>query len=310
MFQIFLMSKIPITISISGTRFNISNTLVKKLEIDIGKTFEFDYFFTNSSSYIFHGKLNFVDDEFVCDDKNFHTIKMGDNSYILKFTTQNQCFLQKKCQKIKKNGYFFNFYQNGLVEIEDENNVLFCDETDFEILSAEVLELKNEFCAVKLFGKNNAERSVVFNQHFEPLFQFDTCILEATENGFKVLTNLKDIARHGLVEVFEIDEDVSKTNEYAVFMNEYAYNDFNIMVLPLYFMQCVRAGDYAEAKNCLTPKLQSRVKKEHLKQYFGEMLDRYVLENNFYVETTNSKGARIAKKFCFTLEDGKIGNIS
>ena len=106
MVQITLMSKLPITISIGGVRFNISNTDTKKLELSVYKSFEFDYFFTNSSSYIFHGKLDFVDDEFVSNDKNFCLIKIGDDCYILKFLLKNQCFLHNKCQKIKKNGLY------------------------------------------------------------------------------------------------------------------------------------------------------------------------------------------------------------
>ena len=310
MFEIALMSKVPTTIVIENVKTNILPYSPKRLELSEAKNFCFDYYFSNSSAQIFHVNAIFLDEQFFIDDKNLKIVKMSSNKIILKFCRQNQCFLQKKCAKIKKNGIIFNFYQNGIVEIEDEERVCFCEEFDFEILDAEVLELKNNFFVIKLFGKNQTEKSVIFNSHYSPLLSFDSCVVEGTENGFKVLTNVMDIARHGIVEVFEIDEDVAKVDEYTVFMNQYPHNEINVMVLPIYFLQCIKANDFSEAKKCLTQKLKSKVKIDHLKQYFGDILDVIVLGDEIFVETVDAKGEHIAKKYNFSLEDSKIGNIS
>ena len=310
MFEIVMMSKVPTTVVIENVKTNILPYSSKKLELSDTKNFCFDYYFSNSSSHIFHANATFLDDQFFVDDKNLKVVKVNQSKIILKFCRQNQCFLQKKCAKIKKNGVIFNFYQNGLVEIESEEAVCFCEEFDFEILEAEIFELKNNFFAIKLFGKNQAEKSVIFNSFYRPLLSFDSCVLERTENGFKVLTNVMDIARHGIVEIFDIDEDVTKVDEYTVFMNQYPYSEINVMVLPIYFLQCIKSGDFAEAKKCLTQKLKSKVKIDHLKQYFGDILDVIVLGDEIFVETVDAKGEHIAKKYNFSLEENKIGNIS
>ena len=310
MFEIYLMSKKPITLVLNGAKINISKTDSKLLKFEETKTLNLDYYFTNFSSNIFHVKIDFVEGEFVSLCDKVQVIKIKENLYFAVFLQENECFLQKKCKKIVKNEQFFTFYQNGLIEIETENSVLFSGYYDFEIVNAEVMELKNGYIALKLFGKFDEEKSIVLNSQFAEILELDSCVIEATESGFKVLTNLFDIAGHGLVEVFEINEDIKKVDEYSVFMNNAPRREFNPKVLPIYFLQCIKARDFVEAKKCLSPSLNAKAKVEHLSQFFGDFISIIPFNDVFYLQYVDSFNRNFAKQFAFEIDNNKIKNIS
>ena len=309
MFEFFLTSKKPMTVLIGGTKFEISKTESKVIKFDESKDVNFDFYFTENASSIFHGKLQFVDVEYVCLDFDLELVKIKDQRYILRFLHKNDCFLQKKCQKNVKNGHIFTFYQNGVVEIETEDQVLFSRKYNFEILDAEILELKNGYFAIKLFGKDDAEMSIIFNNNFAEIICFDSAIIESTEDGFKVLTNLFDVSCHGLVEIFSIDEDIKKTDEYAVYMNNVPNRDFNINILPIYFLQCIKARDYTEAKKCLSQSLRAKAQIEHLAQFFGDFVNVFMFEDKVYLEYIDAFNHHFAKSYLFKIEGNRIQNI-
>ena len=309
MFQIVLTSIKPITVMFNNSKFDISKIDNKVMEFNEPKDINFDFYFTENGSNIFHGKLKFVDDEYMAFGENLQIVKMKEQQYILRFLCKNECFLQKKCQKIVKNEQIFTFFQNGVVEIETENQVLFSQKYDFEIVNAEISELVNNYFVIKLFGKDEEEKSIVFNNNFAEIICLDSAVIEPTENGFKVLTNLHDVAGHGLVEIFSIDEDIKKIDEYAVYMNNAPNRDFNINILPLYFLQCIKSRDYEEAKRCLSQNLRAKAKIEHLAQYFGEFVNTFVFDNNFYLEYIDAFNHHFAKKYNFRIEANRIQNI-
>ena len=310
MIEIFLLSQKPITILLNGVKIDISKTDKKVLKFDEAKNISFDYYFTNSASNIFHSKVEFVDDEYYSSDENLSLVKVKENKYILKFLLKNECFLPKKCKKMQKNGLIFNFFQNGMVEIENESSLLFSEQYDFEIIDADILELKNNYFALKLYGKNEHEKGIILNSSFAQIICFDSAIIESTETGFKVLTNLFDIAGHGLVEVFEINEDIKKVDEYSVYLNGAPKRSFNLKVLPIYFLQCIRARDFNEAKRCLSQGLNAKAKIEHLSQFFGDFIDIIPFNNQFLLEYVDDLNRHFTKSFQFDIQNNKIQNIN
>ena len=309
MFEIFLETKKPLTILLDSAKITVSKVNPIKLNISETKSFGFDYFYNGDSSIIHHCGLDFVDGNFVSKSQNIRLIKMEQNSVCIQFLDKIECFLQKKCKKIAKNGLFFNFYQNGVVDIEDDNSLKFCKNFDFEIADAEVVELKNNFYAINLFGKFDLEKTIILNSNFEDILCFDNCILETTENGFKVLCNLYDIASHGVVQAFEIDQDVSLLEQYTVYLKEYPNNMFNTNILPIYFLQNIKAQDFAEAKKCLSQQLQLKVKADHLKTYFGNFCDILIINQQIYLIYQADFNKYFAKNFNFVVVEGKIVEI-
>lgn len=303
------LSKKDCKITINNCSVIVSKTSPKKITISENKTLFFDYCFCDMEWGIFHQQIVYNGKNYDCDSKFLKLIKVNENLYFVKILAKNCCFLHKKVKKIAKNDTFFNFYQNGLVEIEMENQLFFSDYLDIEIVDVNVLELKNGFYAVKIFGENDTEKSIVFNSFFEPLFMFKSAVLETTENGFKVLTNLCDIAGHGIVEIFDIDDDIKKTDQYTVYMTGQPKPNVNPKTLPIYFLECIKAKDYKQAKKCLYSNLFEKAKLEHIAEYFGNFLDIIIFNDKIYLEYVDSNGNYFAKKYNFLLDNGKIAEI-
>ena len=288
--------------------FDVSKTSQKKVVISEQKTFGFDYYFSNMQQGVFHGQIDFDGKNFEADSNFLKVVKVDENLFFVKILRKNTYFLPKKVKKIAKNDIFFTFYQNGLIEIEAENKVCFSDFFNIKIVDADVLELKNNFYSVKIFGENEQEKSVVFNSFFEPVFMFESCVVESSENGFKVLTNLHDIAGHGIVEIFNIDDDIKKVDEYAVYMSGEPKQCANQNVLPVYFLECIKAGDFKQAKRCLANCILSKVKVEHLATYFGNFVDILLFDGKTYLEYADGE-KHYVQLFSFLVKDGKIQEI-
>lgn len=309
MIDFIFFSDTPAKLFFGNCGVVVSKISQKRITLDMQKTLCFDLYFLNMEQNVFHKKIVFNGTKFVCDDKFLHLVKIDENLYFVKILTQNDCFFAKKVKKISKNGLFFNFFQNGVIEIENETELLYSEKNDIKIIDATVLQLKNNHYAIKLFGENETEQTVVINNFFVPVLVFDSCVVESIEKGFKVLTNLYDIAGHGIVEVFEIDDDIKKTDEYTVYINGEPNKNKNVNVLPVFFLECIRAKDYTEAKKCLSSSLSQKAKLEHLKAYFGDFIGIDVFNNKIYLEYCDENECYFARQYNFLLKDEKIENI-
>lgn len=304
-----------ISVFLGKDRFEILKGKLKILEFNEQKNFEFDVLPKSELLQIQHIDINFDGENCFSNCKNLKIIKLNKNKYFLKIFTKNVKNCHKKCKKVLKNNIIFNFFENGLVEIENESELLLSEQFDFCVVDADVLELKDGVFCLKLYGTNNAEKSIVIDNNFLSVLSFDSAVVEVTENGFKVLTNLHDIACHGFVEVFEIDNQISKVDEYSVYLKGAPQNGFNQNVLPIYFLQCVKANDFYEAKRCLSNELSSKASAEHLKAYFGGFVDILSFENKIYliyqdISLSGLNNNFFAKEVSFKIQDKKIVDIS
>lgn len=283
----------------------------KVLQFDEYQDIEFYYGFFDEIEMLYFCKLKFNGKNFCSSQRDFEFVELDKNLYFLKFLYKKVEFFQKKVKKIVKNENIFNIFNNGLIEIETDDSLIFSKYFNFQVADADVLELDKSCFAIKLFGENQKDLSVVFNDNFEDELCFDTSILEKTENGFRALTELYDIARHGLVEVYEIGDGIKKIDEYSVYLNGHATNEFNSEVLPIYFLQSIRANDFAEAKKCLSEELLSIVKNEHLKSYFGNFSKVLIVGDKLYLAYQKQYYDGFgfltqAKQVDFVIENNKI----
>lgn len=301
-------------IFLGDEKFEIIKNKPKILEVDAAKNLEFLVLPKLEFAQILNFEISFEKGNCFSKYEKMQVIKIEDGLYFLKIFVKNCTNHQKKCKKIVKNGLFFNFFENGYIEIENQDTLLFCEQFDFSILDAEVMELKNDAYCLKLFGKNNAEKSVIIDKNFVSVLSFDSAVEELTENGFKVLTDLHDIACHGLVEVFEVEEEISKVDEYSVYLKGSPVKKFNTNVLPIYFLQCVKANDFFEAKRCLSDELKNKATNENIKNYFGNFSDILAFNGKTYLVYHDSSyfdkfNNFFAKEFSFKIANNQIIDI-
>ena len=255
--------------------------------------------------------------------KNFNLLTCNQKYYIIYklikiqvifawFLQKNAVFLQKKVKKLQNGDITYNFYQNGLVEVESQNEILFSEIYDFEILDADILTLNNGFVALKLFG-GKEEACIVLNDKFMELDFFENAIIEKTDDGYKVLIDFKDIAGHGLVKEYKIEDASNLVDEYSVYLKGRPNMPSNNNVVPLYFAECIKAKDYTLAKQLLCDELKDIAKKEHLTNYFGNFVyvdtDWFKNEKNILCFEYQKNKKNFVKKHIFVLQDGQIVNI-
>lgn len=310
MFEFLLTGNDKFGVFLQGTNFFVDDLRYKKIEIDSINDLNFNFYFCNQPSILFPVNLKFDAKRWLANSQFVELTKIDNQRYICKICKKNSEFLQKKAKKIEKNGLFFNFFQNGTVEIESQNDLLFCENFDFEIANANVVELKNNFYALNMFSNQNTEKTVLINGSFASVMAFDNVIFEKTENGFKILREVFDVANHGIVERYEFADDIKKVDEYTVYMKNHPLNKFALQVLPIYFLQCVKANDFGEAKKYLVENIKSKVSNESLQNYFGDFVDILTFDDKiylrYYIEKANNFDTRLCK---FAVSDGKIFKI-
>lgn len=311
MLEILLSSKVPMQVEILNTKFTVSNIKQKLLKFDTPTVFNLQYNFDGKNSIVYCAEFTFKNNNLLCDNKNFKIIKYDENKFLVQILQKNCNFLQKKVKKLQIDDAFFNFYQNGLIEIETKNEMLFTEIYDFEIVNAEVVILNNGYYALKLFGDSDAV--VVLNDKFFDVGFYQNSIIEKTEHGFKLLTDLKDIAKHGLVKEFKIQNGLELVEEYSVYLQGKPILPSNLSIIPLYFLECIKAKDYTMAKGFLCDDLKNTATQEHLINFFGDFTD--ILLNSFNNDSSVlcleycQNQLNFTKDYNFLIKDEKIYNI-
>lgn len=310
MFEILLKSNQKFGVIMQSCNFYVDSDKQKKIVVEDTQDINFEFYFCNQSSLVYPACLQFDGTRWVTESKYISITKISEQKYICEITKNVADNMQEKTKKITINQIYFNFYCNGVVEIESDNNLLFCENFDFSIKNASVVELDKGYYALNLFSAENTEKTILINQSFASVMTFDNAIFEKTENGFKVLQQLFDIANHGLVQVYQFEDDIKLVDEYTVYIKNHALNKFSTQVLPIYFLQCVKANDFGEAKTCLADSIRQKVSNQGLKAYFGEFVDILIFEGGIYLKyLTNTPQNYVTKKCQFALQDGKISKI-
>ena len=313
MVRFIVSSEVPCEVWLENSRFLVSSADKKMIEIENSSNFKLKFKCQNNFSSDCLADFVYKNGEYTSTCEFVDLVQYDLKNYHILLKQNFNAVLQKKVKKIYQSGVTYNFYQNGLVEVETESELKFSSKYNIMLSDAEVLELTNGYKVIKLFSGANCTSVVLNTDWFENLV-FENSIVEQTENGFEVLVDMKDIAKHGIVKVFETTTDgLSLVDEYTVYLKGKPCNDISPYVLPLYFLQCIIAKDFKEAKNCLSEKLSQHASSEHLIQFFGDFKyaectkksDKKICCNL----TTNQNNKNVVKKYCFEIEHNKISNI-
>ncbi len=137
---------------------------------------------------------------------------------------------------------------------------------------------------------------------------------ERTKTSITTLTYQKDIAKHGVVQKYELQENhfVLK-DEYTVFVDQTPHITKDSKVVPWAFAEAVNIGDIKLARSYLDNSLNAMLDDEHLVSFFGDYSEikwnRYANSPNTLCFIYGEKNKR-AKTFQFEVKDNKICNIT
>lgn len=311
MFEFFMNCEENFGMLFAGHSFIFENNSSKKICFDNICDINFQIYSCNNPSLIFPVLIKFDQNRWFSTTKYANLTQISQNKYICEINICENLLNNKKSKKIILDSLCFNFFENGNIEIESENNLLFSENFDIKIENAKVISLDNNFYAINIFSSNDKEKTIIINNEFKCEKIFENAIFEKTENGFKVLQEVFDIANHGIVSIYNFDNGLKKIDEYSVYMKNHTLNNFAPKVLPLYFLQCVKANDFSQAKRFLTENIKQKVSNQGIKSYFGDFVDVVCFENDFYLKYQNSQKWNFdAKKCQFSINDGKITSIN
>ena len=90
----------------------------KKIQIDETSDINFEFYFFDAPSFLYPVRLQFDGIRWVSVSKFVSLTKLTDEKYLCQITKNCAQNMPKKVKKYSIDGNIFNFYDNGIVEIE------------------------------------------------------------------------------------------------------------------------------------------------------------------------------------------------
>ncbi len=259
----------------------------------------------------FSAKLNISANKLLCDHSNIAIIDYGARNFIvstssltLPNTAQNTAPFYTTLDDtiITINKHMLNISNGKLNLSYPLNNDLF-----------DVKATKN-YDFIQILGKLANEQSylLLLNKNLQVAFEYTADKIEFDGTKIVTLKNLQDIARHGIVSVYQQKNGAFiKDNQYSVFTQNEPISPACPQAIPQAFMEALNIENYSLARTYLHPSLSTSLKNEHLRAYFGDFIEvRQCLEQTPYNLTLVYNGnPRFTKTYHFDIRENRITNI-
>lgn len=177
---------------------------------------------------------------------------------------------------------------------ESENKNITC-EISHSCKNYQIHKLKNFACV--MFQND----FYAFSVPQEKLFHFSGENLSFEKDVLSVTKKFHDLNNHE--KTFNVKFDDKITFENTTFVSD--ENKVQDLVC-FSFLQSVKAGDYAIAKNMLDDRLKNRISDEQLEEFFGLLIDILPLSTQEFLSISQKKKSYVA----FELKDSKISDIT
>ncbi len=198
------------------------------------------------------------------------------------------------------------------------NNIYLTNNTNaFSFVSTEPLvnlKLSKNAPYINLLAKtvSNKDYLMLFNSKLRLLFDCTADKIEIVDNHIISLTNVNDIARHGLVKDYEIkDGIVALSKSYTVYTQNTPTTPANLYAIPYAFLEAIAIKNFSLARTYLHPNLAQVLSDEAISQFFGNFVEATptIEEPKDVLALVYEGNPRFVKKFHFDLSDNRIINI-
>ena len=254
-----------------------------------------------------------INGQVLCTSSNVVLYKISKNAYKLVITYPKiLTYSHKKLLKsknINKNTLmlFDGTIQYILLHTENATKQLFLN---YKVDEPEFCEF-NHYYAIKARHEDN-QYIMIFDNNLNVLFEGIDNEIEIKGKQIITLHKLFDICNHGYVTKYALQNGIiSKTDEYCVYLNNaplYANNPHTII---LAFLEALNVKNLKLSRCYLSFELNDCLNDNQLLQYFGEYEE---FEPNFFENCDDSVlfyyKNNICKKFCFSVKDNKIVDIT
>lgn len=317
MFKIQILSNFNAMVNIESKKYFVGNGKDLILQTELVNNLTFEVFPKNP---IVENKrmLPFV----VCLQNDMG--KLSTNSSLIdlvKFDVENYqlilkayyVHLQKNVVHEFNNGTIVNVNFNGELTLNVNNETAFKKLFNTGVETTNFIELKNSFIAVLVLLENNEGIVFVFNAENKLVLEKSANKIEITDEGFQILQIFNDVTKNGLVNKYKISENLEMMEEYAVYLKDGPKEINNKKVVPIAFLQCIKAKNFEYAKTFLSSDLKQKVSEDNLSAYFGEwnaICTNYLSKNSVnQFALIYGEENKFAKIFNFKIENDLITNI-
>lgn len=164
-----------------------------------------------------------------------------------------------------------------------------------------------------LTGKtDNLDYVLIFDSYGNILFEEAQNIIELNKENITTLQKIKDIANHGYVSKYKINDGIVHTLEqYSVYLDERPHIAPNNMIVALAFLEAINIKNLSLARSYLCDELSSTLTDNQLTDFFGGYTE---FEPNFLNNADNSLlltySNNLVKKYKIIVnKNGKIEDI-
>ena len=265
--------------------------------------------------------------------KNFNSYlnveAFPNNNYILTIkprlllNSKDVSVLNSKLVTLGSKKYYVNIYKGALANLTVSTGGLniFSYNLGENILSSEYLldegskallinsELKNDKKLLTVLKFNENECQLIKNEK--------TNLIEFENDSIKVLTNLFDGTRQGLVSIYHVENNEFKLKEkYTVYLDEEEEENIfiNNKLAPIMFFNIVKSSNIKKARKYLSNSLNNNLSDENILSYL-EPFNKIAYKNFFNIEDTKYflmpiNKNNIAKKLVVNFYNNKIDNLN
>ena len=143
---------------------------------------------------------------------------------------------------------------------------------------------------------------------------FEDCadLIELNKNNISTLNKIQDIAKHGFVSIYKVEENnITLTEQYTVFLNQTPTYTKNKYCISTAFLEALNLNNLKLARYYLSDELNATLNDQQLTSFFGDYTE---FEPNFLLDANNSVffvyNSNIVKTYNFEIKENKIVDIT
>ena len=174
-------------------------------------------------------------------------------------------------------------------------------------------ENNNDF--LYFYGKTTKNQDyLLFFVNFFCKLEIVADVIEITKENIKTLNYQKDIARHGVVQIYNFkNNEFVLSDEYTALLNETPQKTKNEKLIAWAFCEAVAIQDIKLSREYLCDDLNLKLTDRHITTFFGDFCE--IVWNKYFAQENTvcflyGKQEKNAKTFLFEIAQNKITNIS
>ncbi len=271
------------------------------------------YALTNNACMPQCANIVLYNNTLLCTNNNVKIIKLLSNHYKIQFTlplciVYKPSVLQKNILLDDANLSFFDSTMQYIL-IKNNNGI-------FKAFINQTITQPN----FKNFNKYYALTGNCENKDYLLLLDklgnivFEDCadLIELTNNTISTLNKMQDIAKHGFVSIYKVEENnISLTEQYTVFLNQTPIYTKNKYCISTAFLEALNINNLKLARYYLSDELNATLNDQQLTSFFGDYTE---FEPNFLLDANNSVffvyNSNMVKIYNFEIKENKIVDIT